>query len=421
MTDRRLDAQSEDDRIQRAVSAVGTWHRELEVNHEASIALCKIFENKYSCSETSSRSGHPFAMPPTTRPRIRSSRVHRADGPERATLWTSLAVVAVVCFVLVWSIGRHWDNLRAEMAGKRNRKLGMDTEHHPIAPEAQARLEQVLRARVQDVDTRALALSCGIDQAQIDLAALNARCAHHPVEPRVYMLGERHSGSNIAATLAYSNFDLGIEPPASVRKVLGPGVLVDETVRKEFGMNKHKHDLQDDVGSYGGLAVLAVRNPYDWVRALKHQCYFCSSSNKHQDMEKFVSAPWTSGAHIERPYRDVFDLRKAKICQWLRTAATRTNCVAIVRAEELVLPSTQLEFIKKLHAMTDWPYVEGNAENIRTGGTQNVGRGAGERFDAGRYFTDNVLFTNQTDHELIRTVRPRLDVAFESALGYVVP
>mmetsp|Transcript_6698 Transcript_6698/g.18600 ORF Transcript_6698/g.18600 Transcript_6698/m.18600 type:complete len:295 (-) Transcript_6698:1239-2123(-) len=37
MTDRRLKAQSGDDRIQRAVCAVGAWHRELEVNHEASM------------------------------------------------------------------------------------------------------------------------------------------------------------------------------------------------------------------------------------------------------------------------------------------------------------------------------------------------------------------------------------------------
>ena len=371
-------------------------------------------------------------MPPTrtrtTRPRIRSSGVtiHRVDECNECnecngTLWTSLAVVAVVCLVLVWSVGQHWDNLRAEMAGRRNRKLGTDTERHQIAPGEQARLVQVLRARVRDVDVWALARSCGIDQTQIDLATLDTRCTHHPVEPRVYMLGERHSGSNIAATLAYSNFDLGLESAATVRKVLGPGVLVDETVRREFGMNKHKHDLQDDVGSYGGLAVLAVRNPYDWVRALKQQCYFCDSTNTLQNMEKFISTPWTSGAHIERPYRDVFHLRKGKICQWLRTAATRTNCVAIVRAEELVLPSTQLEFVEKVHIMTQWPYVEGNAESIRTGGTQNVGRGAGERFDPVRYFSDNVLFTNQTDHELIRTVRSRLDIAFERALGYAVP
>lgn len=361
-------------------------------------------------------------MPPTTtRPRIRSKRVHRADGPEGATLWTSLAVVGVVCFLVLWSVSRHWDNLRAEMAGQRNRKLGTETEHHQISPEAQERLEQVLRARVQDVDTLALTRACGIDQTQLDMATFNARCAQYPVETRMYMLGERHSGSNIAATLAYSNFDLGLEPVTSVRNVLGPGVIIDETVRKEFGINRHKHDLQDDVGSYGGLAVLAVRNPYDWIRALKNQCYFCDGSNKHQDIEKFISAPWTSGAHVERPYRDVFDLRKSKICQWLRTAATRTNCVAIVRAEELVLPSTQQEFVKKVHAMTDWPYVEGTSENIRTGGTQNVGRGAGERFDATQYFTDNVLFTNQTDHTLVRTLRPRVDVVFERALGYVIP
>ncbi len=359
-------------------------------------------------------------MPPATRPppRVRSKRAQRVGGPERETLWTSLTIVGIACLVVVWSVHAHWSNLRAEVAGRRNRKLGAETEHHQIDPEARARLEQLLRARVRDVDVGALSLACGIDQTQIDLATLDVRCAQYPVEPRVYMLGERHSGSNIAATLAYSNFDLGLEPAASVRKALGPGVVVDETVRREFGINNHKHNLQEDVGFHGGLAVLAVRNVYDWVAALNKQCYFCDSSNKHQDVEKFISAPWTSGAHIERPYRDVFDLRKSKICAWLKTAATRTNCVAIVRAEELVLPSTQREFVKKLHGMTHWPYILGVGENIRTGGTQNVGRGAGERFDAARYFDDNLFFTNQTEQELIRAVRPRVDVAFERALGY---
>jgi hypothetical protein len=342
--------------------------------------------------------------------------------------WTPLVAVLAAFLVILLSL-RNLSDLAAESAGsQRNRKFGPGARSD-IDPRELKRLEQLLRSRVGDIDVPALARACEIDTDRINLSALNSACARHPVEARVYILGERHSGSNIASALAYSNFDLDLEPVSSVRKTLGPGISVDETVRKEFGMNTHKHNIQADTGSYGGLAILAVRNPYDFVRALHRQCYFCDASNKQADIRDFVNKPWKAGAHIEQPYQDIFDLRKTKICAWIEVAATRSNCLVIARAEELVLPSTQRAFVQKIRKMTGWSLhdEDDDGDGIRTSGSQNVGRGRGERFDAAKYFTENVLFISpDTDSDakahrlLIQNVKPRIDPVLERALGYIL-
>lgn len=181
-----------------------------------------------------------------------------------------------------------------------------------------------------------------------------------------------------------------------------------------------------------------MRNPFDFIRSLHDQCYFCASSNKSPNIETFVSTPWTAGAHIDRTYRDVFHLRKTKICEWLHVASSRANCLVIVRAEDLVLPSTQEAFVRELQHATGWD-LPPTHESIRVGSDTNVGRSRSERFSPRDYFTDNILFSldslsretntqssgggrthENSKRSIVRAVAPKLDVAFETALGYTL-
>lgn len=350
------------------------------------------------------------------------------DRPRRLD-YLPLGIVSLCVGIIFLALTKFSDDFAAEQAASRNRKFARDDPgREEISPADQRRLEQLLREHVRDVDVAALARACSPTSTGriLDLQSVNTRCAKHPVEPRVYMLGERHSGSNVAAALAYSNFALELEPVANIRKLM-PGSNVDETVRKEWGMNNHKHNLQDDVAgaAYGGLAILAVRNAYDFIRSLHAQCYFCDPVNRKRDIDAFVSTPWTAGAHIERPYSDIFDLRRKKICNAVAVAATHANCLLIVRAEELVLPATQREYVQTIQSMTGWDLLNGE---IATSGPTNVGRGRGERFSAADYFDENILFSlrssREDNNEVVRAVGHRLDTAggstslLEEALGY---
>lgn len=195
----------------------------------------------------------------------------------------AIGIVLLALGVLVVSVGKFLSDFRAEAAGsRRNRKFGLEAAS--MDPDEERHLEQLLHERVGDVDVAGVMQACGIRADPLSLA-----CTRRPVEPRVYILGERHSGTNIASALAYSNFDLDMEPAPKVRAVLGPNVMVDDTVRKEFGMNNHKHNMQTPTGFYGGLSIICIRNPYDWIRAMMRECYFCEDRNKHaKTVQEFV-------------------------------------------------------------------------------------------------------------------------------------
>jgi hypothetical protein len=426
------------------------------------------------------------------------ARMRVSGGRIAKALFT--VVIALGCVVII--IVRNWDDFKAESAGKRNRKFGAadsadsaesvagragDVERleqqELEQQELEQQLEQLLRSAVGPIDVHGLMHACGMDRTggtepseapmRVSSAGSLTGCRRHPVDPRVYVLGERHSGTNIAASLAYSNFDLDMEPASKVRSALARGMTdsIDETVRKEyvgfefagmkpqsastarfsldsfsldssmyvfrFGINNHKHNLQHDDGvtSYGGLSILCVRNPYDWVRAMRDECYFCEGRNRNaKSLAHFLSTPWTGGAHIEKRYQNIFDLRYQKVCNWLSVAVSRSNCVMVVRAEELVLQKTQRAFVSAIEKLTGWQTADAS---IHTSGATNVGRSRDERFDISGYFRSSALFSSIAANDTFRangrevaagSTGPLIDAihasamnpSFEHALGYIL-
>jgi hypothetical protein len=102
--------------------------------------------------------------------------------------------------------------------------------------------------------------------------------------------------------------------------------------------------------------------------------------------------------------------------------------VVIVRAEELVLPSTQQKFVQRIRSMTGWDPLD-NDDTVRISGSQNVGRSSsGEHFDPQAYFTTNALFhpidsrddDDEEHRDLVHTIQshPHFDRHMERAFGY---
>ena len=275
---------------------------------------------------------------------------------------------------------------------------------------------------VPEFDLATLNMFCGLDIP----ASAFTQCSNKILQsdgstmiaPVLHILGERHSGTNLAATLIQTNFAL------VYNKTLVP--IDDPYPQMDFGINHHKHNMQFDEGYYNGISVISVRNPYDWVAAMKKKCYYCGSTMESYArqglIEKMVDEEWKEGHH-ERPYmfHDIFDLRQRKFCNQLKVAATRTDCVVLVRAEDNLLYHQQEKFIWRIQQMTGWKL---RTESIVINrGYQGFSRDNNERDKINLPILVNasIVFKPQLTPMDIRTVKAansRMNDTFEKALGY---
>jgi hypothetical protein len=240
------------------------------------------------------------------------------------------------------------------------------------------------------------------------------------VVPHLHVLGERHSGTNLIAKMIEKNFDIRydyLKPedfPWVKRMPIG----------SEFGLNRHKHNVQKDTGYYPGLSVLSVKNPYDWVHSMIQKCYFCASSNREakSDAQKFVQMVWKGGDHEDDyVFQNLLDMRKQKICNHIKIAATRSDCLLISRSEDTILALHQESFVLRAAEMTGWKmrqsmplidlgYSGMNAEGVAK--DESISVALMHKMMYGR------RNFSREEESIIKAVNSVLDVEFERSLGY---
>ena len=190
--------------------------------------------------------------------------------------------------------------------------------------------------------------------------------------------------------------------------------------QREFGLNNHKHNTQGDYGYYPGLSIISIRNPFDWIRSMMRECYYCDAAQLiaiKKGVKEFLASPWTKGAHIlpGEAYENVFDLRKKKFCNHLKTAYRRSDCVLIVRAEENILGLQQQRFVFKIANMTNWE-ITGETPKVLS---KYLGRDSTQvSFNSSRYFSQSLLIHPDLDPDFVQVVMESMDQNFEFALGY---
>lgn len=315
-------------------------------------------------------------------------------------------------------------NFQAENAGIQGRKYfhKEDTSDFDLSEEHQ--YEQLLQSRLQGIDLKNLTAICGLPPgASLSLCGKKPfqgkeREVSSPISHRIHILGERHSGTNAAADLAHTNFELSLVSKSYIRKRF-PWVKAGE-FQKEFGLNNHKHNTQADYGYYPGLSIISIRNPFDWIRSMMRECYFCDTAQLvgiRKGVREFLTLPWTKGAHIlpGETYGNIFDLRKKKFCNHLKVAYKRSDCVLIVRAEENILHLQQERFIYQIANMTNWETIYETPMVL----SRYLGRGSTRNsFNSSRYFSQSLLIHPELDRDLVQVVRENMDHSFEFALGY---
>jgi hypothetical protein len=242
------------------------------------------------------------------------------------------------------------------------------------------------------------------------------------VQQALWMLGERHSGTNALADLLYDNFELNT-----------PNITLEFDVVKrnpkvrlnlgEQGINEHKHDTQRDQYR-SGLALVAVRNPYDWVKSMRMQCYGCSKSNLKQRvyLNDFLRGTWTSGDHIHKgeTFDNLLDMRYKKMCNHIRAAALYSDSMIIIRQEDNIMDHQQRLNVLEVSQRTGWELKRsGMPEAVK------VYRGYSKRFSSFKsasYYVDKSIYlgSNRTalDKSLVKAVNGYIREDFEKALGY---
>eukprot|EP00890_Picochlorum_soloecismus_P004687 jgi/Picsp_1/5219/NSC_02582-R1_---NA--- len=242
-----------------------------------------------------------------------------------------------------------------------------------------------------------------------------------PFPKRVRVLGERHSGTNLAISLIMKHFNI---TKIDLSQEDFPWVKLPK-LKREFGINMHKHDVQkldDDASYYPGLTVISVKNPYDWVASMMRKCYGCDPDNVQSSPEEFVTKPWIKGDHIHdgEKYENMFQMRAKKFCNHVQVAAEKTDCVLFVRQEDNLLWHQQYKYLWRAAEMTGWDF----GKDMGHGQQGYYGRAKSGPFtpigylEKSLYFTNNYSALSGKDTELIRAVNSVLDRDFELALGY---
>lgn len=241
-----------------------------------------------------------------------------------------------------------------------------------------------------------------------------------PVSKRVRVLGERHSGTNLAISLIMKHFNI---TKMDISQEDFPWVKLP-ALKREFGINMHKHDVQklEDGSYYPGLTVISVKNPYDWVASMMRKCYGCDPDNVLSSPEDFVTRPWTKGDHIhdDENYDNIFSMRVKKFCNHIQVAAEKTDCVLFVRQEDNLLWHQQYKYLWRAAEMTGWEF----STEMGHGQQGYYGRARKGPFtptgylEKSLYFMANHSSLSEKDTKLIRAVNSVLYRDFELALGY---
>ena len=363
-----------------------------------------------------SSSGTPTL--PVQRRDVRGGRVQPSRKKTEENLIWKLLAVAIIIFLFACISAGFLGQSKSEFAQNSRYEDGKgDTavESTQITKEDAETLTQA----IEDINIQSINKACGTSLSKEDLFTCKNK-EHGEIAHRLHILGERHSGTNVATELILKNFRIKLPNKSKLLKE-SPWINVEQ-YRKEYGLNSHKHNTQSDTGYYPGLSIVSIRNPYDWVQSMMKECYHCSKQQmkSKNDPDKFVSIPWTSGAHIlpNERFDNIFDLRKKKFCNHLSVAARRSDCLMIIRAESTILGDQQKAFVQRVKAMTGWDMVQNEPQEV----LGYFGRMGASTFNPAAYTRKSIYMksTNYTskDRRIIQAVRSGLDAEFERAVGY---
>ena len=229
------------------------------------------------------------------------------------------------------------------------------------------------------------------------------------ISPRIHVLGERHSATNLAAHLAVGNFELVFNKTGKLPKL--PGI--------DFGINRHKHNIQNNGPYEKGLSIISIKNPYDYTRSMLKECYNCGPQEKNRgNPAAFVGTEWHLGAHVwQYHFANLMVMRKEKYCNYLEKAAELTDCIMLVHSEDNLLPIHQEHYVWRIAKMTGWPLKE---DTIRTKSDYS-GHSAGGGFQLSKLVDGITYFkTDYSTHEenVIHAVNDYMIDDFETAFGY---
>ena len=214
------------------------------------------------------------------------------------------------------------------------------------------------------------------------------------LEKNVYIMGERHSGTNLISTLLHQNFNVTIHD----------------------GLGAHKHVFQDTEGPFNaGVAVVSIRNPFDWVLGMKKQCWFCQSPEWDRNvstwnLEDFVSVPWEGSFEGNEKFRNIFEMRYTKLCNHLQ-ASLRATCVLLVRHDDLILPWQQVKFIHQIPSLLGWS-LSTKAKYLSTYKWME-----GEPYDSFAEISRSHQMT-PLNQSAIEIVKNHMNATLEASLGY---
>ncbi len=229
------------------------------------------------------------------------------------------------------------------------------------------------------------------------------------ISPRIHVLGERHSATNLAAHLAVGNFEL----------VFNKTGLSREAFNIDYGINKHKHEIQKNGTYEKGLSIISIKNPYDYTRSMLKECYGCGPQEKNRgNPAAFVGTEWHQGSHVwQYHFANLMVMRKEKYCNYLEKAAELTDCIMLVHSEDNLLPIHQEHYVWRIAKMTGWPLKE---DTIRTKSDYS-GHSAGGGFQLSKLVDGITYFkTDYSTHEenVIHAVNDYMIDDFETAFGY---
>jgi len=237
------------------------------------------------------------------------------------------------------------------------------------------------------------------------------------ISPRIHILGERHSGTNLASELAQMNFDLIYD------KTIPTSRIGKAPKQFDFGINKHKHNIQSDGPYERGLSIISIRNPYDYTNAMIKECYQCGPQERNSHKPGvFVGSPWDGDIHADNHHFDnLMVMRKAKYCKYLEQAAKLTDCIMFVHSEDNMLPTQQLHFVWKMAMLTGWPMKQ-IYPSVRSEYAGHA-RGTHGDFSVCKLIKEMLYFKTKDlspiEGQVIDAVNTYMEKDFEEAMGYL--
>lgn len=237
------------------------------------------------------------------------------------------------------------------------------------------------------------------------------------ISPRVHILGERHSGTNLASWLARTNFELVFN------KTLVPTRFPVPFPQHDYGINRHKHNMQVDGPYEGGLSIISIRNPYDYTKSMTKKCYSCGHQEKNRDdVDVFVGTPWYGGNHADDYHFDnLMAMRKTKYCNYLEKAAKLTDCIMFVRSEDNMLSTQQDHFVWRMSILTGWPLKQ-TYPSVQLGYSGHSKKTHQGQFSVGNLVDDLLYFKSdkitEKEGKVVNAVNTYMEKAFEDAMGY---